>query len=69
MSDQFTRCLVRRHFNEVFFTDVRVPDSQRLGCGGAGVGVLLTTLMNERSGRSATSSGQASTICWNSQPR
>ncbi|HYZ23828.1 MAG TPA: acyl-CoA dehydrogenase family protein [Rhodopila sp.] len=37
-----------RHFNEVFFTDVRVPDSQRLGAVGQGWKVSLTTLMNER---------------------
>ena len=37
-----------RHFNEVFFTDVRVPDSQRLGAVGQGWTVSLTTLMNER---------------------
>jgi len=36
------------HFNEVFFTDVRIPDSQRLGPVGAGWQVSLTTLMNER---------------------
>jgi alkylation response protein AidB-like acyl-CoA dehydrogenase len=36
------------HFNEVFFTDVRVPDSQRLGKPGEGWKVSLTTLMNER---------------------
>jgi alkylation response protein AidB-like acyl-CoA dehydrogenase len=36
------------HFNEVFFTDVRIPDSQRLGAVGAGWQVSLTTLMNER---------------------
>jgi alkylation response protein AidB-like acyl-CoA dehydrogenase len=36
------------HFNEVFFTDVRVPDSQRLGGVGQGWRVSLTTLMNER---------------------
>ncbi len=36
------------HFNEVFFTDVRIPDSQRLGAVGAGWQVALTTLMNER---------------------
>ena len=38
------------HFNEVFFTDVRVPDSQRLGPVGDGWKVALTTLMNERHG-------------------
>lgn len=36
------------NFNEVFFTDVRVPDSQRLGAVGEGWKVALTTLMNER---------------------
>ena len=35
-------------FNEVYFTDVRVPDSQRLGEVGQGWQVSLTTLMNER---------------------
>ena len=37
-----------RHFNEVFFTNVRVPDSQRLGGVGQGWKVSMTTLMNER---------------------
>src|ERR1700691_4611283 len=37
-----------RHFNEVFFTDVRVADTQRLGAVGQGWKVSLTTLMNER---------------------
>ncbi|MEC7203498.1 MAG: acyl-CoA dehydrogenase family protein, partial [Pseudomonadota bacterium] len=36
------------NFNEVFFNDVRVPDSQRLGEVGDGWRVSLTTLMNER---------------------
>jgi len=35
-------------FNEVYLTDVRVPDSQRLGDVGAGWKVSLVTLMNER---------------------
>jgi len=35
-------------FNEVFFTDVRVPDDARLGGVGEGWRVALTTLMNER---------------------
>ena len=35
-------------FNEVYFTDVRVSDSQRLGDVGQGWQVSLTTLMNER---------------------
>ena len=36
-------------FNEVFFTEVRVPDSHRLGEVGEGWKVATTTLMNERS--------------------
>ncbi|MDB5448925.1 MAG: dehydrogenase family protein, partial [Phenylobacterium sp.] len=35
-------------FNEVFFTDVRVKDSQRLGAIDDGWKVSLVTLMNER---------------------
>jgi alkylation response protein AidB-like acyl-CoA dehydrogenase len=35
-------------FNEVFFDDVRLPDTSRLGDPGAGWRVALTTLMNER---------------------
>ena len=35
-------------FNEVFFTDVRVKDSQRLGAVDDGWRVSLVTLMNER---------------------
>ena len=35
-------------FNEVYFTDVRIPDAQRLGPVGGGWQVSLTTLMNER---------------------
>lgn len=36
------------HFNEVFFDNVRVPDSCRLGNVGEGWQVAMTTLMNER---------------------
>jgi alkylation response protein AidB-like acyl-CoA dehydrogenase len=35
-------------FNEVFFTDVRIPDSMRLDDVGRGWAVSITTLMNER---------------------
>ena len=35
-------------FNEVYMTDVRVPDSARIGAVGEGWRVSLTTLMNER---------------------
>ena len=35
-------------FNEVYFTDVRIPDKDRLGEPGMGWKVALVTLMNER---------------------
>ncbi|MSW19555.1 MAG: acyl-CoA dehydrogenase [Actinobacteria bacterium] len=35
-------------FNEVYLTDVRIPDHQRIGDVGEGWRVSLTTLMNER---------------------
>ena len=35
-------------FNEVYFNDVEIPDSQRLGAIGDGWKVAITTLMNER---------------------
>jgi alkylation response protein AidB-like acyl-CoA dehydrogenase len=36
------------NFNEVYFTDVRIPDTERLGEVGNGWNVALVTLMNER---------------------
>jgi alkylation response protein AidB-like acyl-CoA dehydrogenase len=36
------------NFNEVFMTDLCIPDSQRLGDVGQGWQVAITTLMNER---------------------
>jgi alkylation response protein AidB-like acyl-CoA dehydrogenase len=36
------------NFNEVYFTNVRIPDAQRLGNVGDGWSVALTTLMHER---------------------
>ncbi|PCI47248.1 MAG: acyl-CoA dehydrogenase [Moraxellaceae bacterium] len=36
------------NFNEVFMTDVRIPDANRLDAVGNGWAVSLTTLMNER---------------------
>jgi acyl-CoA dehydrogenase len=35
-------------FNEIFFTDIKVQDNQRLGAVGQGWTVALTTLMHER---------------------
>jgi alkylation response protein AidB-like acyl-CoA dehydrogenase len=35
-------------FNEVYFTDARIPDSERLSEVGQGWGGAITTLMNER---------------------
>jgi alkylation response protein AidB-like acyl-CoA dehydrogenase len=35
-------------FNEVYFTDARIPDAERLGEEGEGWRVAMTTLMNER---------------------
>jgi alkylation response protein AidB-like acyl-CoA dehydrogenase len=45
------------NFNEVYFTDVRIPDSQRLGEIGQGWQVSLTTLMNERASIGAGGGG------------
>ena len=41
-------------FNEVYFTDARVPDAERLGGVGEGWHVAITTLMNERVSIGAT---------------
>ncbi len=37
------------HFNEVFFSDARVPVANQVGAEGAGWGIARTTLMYERS--------------------
>jgi acyl-CoA dehydrogenase len=44
-------------FNEVFFTDVRIPDDQRLDAVGNGWAVAITTLMNERQSIGSGSTG------------
>lgn len=43
-------------FNEVYLTDVRIPDAHRLGAVGDGWRVAMTTLMNERSSIGASGS-------------
>jgi len=44
-------------FNEVFLTDVHIPDENRIGDVGDGWRVSLTTLMNERNAIGAGSGG------------
>lgn len=44
-------------FNEVFLTDVEIPDSNRIGDVGDGWRVSLTTLMNERNAIGGGSGG------------
>jgi acyl-CoA dehydrogenase len=49
-------------FNEVFFEEVRVPDSHRLGDVNHGWTVALTTLMNERASIGAGGGGGGGVI-------
>ncbi len=44
-------------FNEVFFSDVRIPDANRLSEVGNGWAVAITTLMNERASIGGGSTG------------
>jgi len=44
-------------FNEVFFTDVRIPDANRIAEVGEGWRVAITTLMNERASVGTLSGG------------
>ena len=46
-------------FNEVYLTDVRIPDANRIGDNGEGWRVSLTTLMNERSAIGGGAAGGA----------
>ncbi len=45
-------------FNEVYMTDARVPDTNRIGAEGEGWRVALTTLMNERAEIGGGGSGE-----------
>ncbi len=47
-------------FNEVFLTDVRIPDANRIGNVGDGWKVTLTTLANERGAISSGGAGKIS---------
>ncbi len=61
-------------FNEVYFTDARIPDKHRLGEVGNGWNVAMTTLMNERTALGGSGSRRgAGTIAeavalWASRP-
>jgi alkylation response protein AidB-like acyl-CoA dehydrogenase len=61
-------------FNEVFLTDVRIPDVHRLGDIGAGWQVARTTLMNERvaigGGSAPREAGLIEAVCaqWREHP-
>ena len=62
-------------FNEVYLTDVRLPDANRIGDAGDGWRVSLTTLMNERTaigsgGAPKRGSGAIATLVdvWNELP-
>jgi alkylation response protein AidB-like acyl-CoA dehydrogenase len=63
-------------FNEVFLTDVRVPDANRLGPVGGGWKVATTTLNNERVAIGSMAGGTREsgiigkvTAAWRAQPR
>jgi len=49
-------------FNEVYMTDVRVPDAHRIGAEGEGWRAALTTLMNERTAIGGSSGAGAAPL-------
>ena len=51
-------------FNEVYLTDVRIPDAHRIGDVGDGWRISLTTLMNERVAIGGGSFARKSPIDW-----
>jgi alkylation response protein AidB-like acyl-CoA dehydrogenase len=51
-------------FNEVYLTDVRIPDAHRLGDVGDGWRISLTTLMNERVAIGGGSFSRKAPIDW-----
>jgi acyl-CoA dehydrogenase len=53
----------KRVFNEVFFTDVRIPDGNRLGEVGNGWRASMTTLLNERTAVIPTGFSQLFDLC------
>ncbi|BBY85514.1 acyl-CoA dehydrogenase family protein [Mycolicibacterium tokaiense] len=61
-------------FNEVYFTDARIPDTLRLGAVNDGWRVAMTTLMNERSALGGSGSRRGAgtiadaTALWASRP-
>lgn len=61
-------------FNEVYFSDARIPDSMRLGAVNDGWRVAMTTLMNERSALGGSGSRRGAgtiadaTALWASRP-
>jgi alkylation response protein AidB-like acyl-CoA dehydrogenase len=61
-------------FNEVYFSDARIPDKHRLGDVGNGWNVAMTTLMNERTALGGSGSRRGAgtiadaTALWASRP-
>ncbi|MGA0354908.1 MAG: acyl-CoA dehydrogenase family protein [Ilumatobacteraceae bacterium] len=49
-------------FNEVYLTDTRIPDDQRIGAEGEGWRVALTTLMNERTAIGSGGAGSSKPV-------